>query len=510
MPPNTSPTKLLKTTAVAAVVETTAPLRIGDTVHNVIEIKARGDVILDVTFSNTEACTKSIPSDLIQKLRTAKEPFPSTRLFYRVHLETLKKASKYFTHLLGSDVFGEGRAIKDAFAKMEEENVKPSEIEAERLPRINIEDEDDATKIMGREHVFRDMLRIIHGAGHLTKPVTLTYLTVLVIMADRFDCLAHVQNYFLSTFMNFKYPPTYDKSYEETLRQKILIFYHTNQVRRLLDHTKELIIRGSTRWTSHDENPNFTTAWWDLPDGLESKSPLPTLKQILTSPAELAHRRTCILRTLASLQSHFLSLYTSRNRQCTLGYDSSPACDSFQLGEMIKFLTKKDLLLLTPFQATSPYGPECIWPKAYSGDLLDIVRTLRKCPNYQIDKNHGHCGLRTRIFPMLEYIEAILMTAVGLGGPRWKTDRMEETWAVERKKNGGEKRSARKPFVVNGEAAGEDERGRTFVFTEAMMFANDKAAKALFTAEKWNWSKENEDSDGGIRFSAKSTPSLKF
>ena len=84
-------------------------------------------------------------------------------------------------------------------------------------------DEDDATRTMGREHVFRDMLRIIHGAEHLTKPITMTYLTVLVIMADRFDCLAPVQRYVTGTFSNFKYPLTVDKSTEETLRQKILI-----------------------------------------------------------------------------------------------------------------------------------------------------------------------------------------------------------------------------------------------------------------------------------------------
>lgn len=264
MPPAT-PTKP------AVVTETTAPLRIDDTIHKVIEIRATGDVILDVTFENTNACTKSIPSDVIQKFRSSKSPTPSARVFYRVRLETLKKVSKYFTHLLGSDVFGEGRAIKDAFTKLAQSNIKPSETEAERLPRIKIVDEDDATRTMGREHVFRDMLRIIHGAEHLTKPITMTYLSVLVIMADRFDCLAPVQRYVTGTFSNFKYPLTVDKTTEETLRQKILIFYHTNQAVRLAAATKELILRGSSRWVGYEENASFTTAWWDLPDALESK-----------------------------------------------------------------------------------------------------------------------------------------------------------------------------------------------------------------------------------------------
>jgi hypothetical protein len=267
MPPATTPTKP------TVVTETTAPIHIDGHEHKVIEIRATGDVILDVTFDNTNACTRSIPSDVIQKLRTSKTPFSSTRAFYRVRLETLKKVSKYFTHLLGSDVFGEGRAIKDAFTKLAESSLKPSETEAGRLPRINIVDEDDATRTMGREHVFRDMLRIIHGAEHLTKPISMTYLSILVIMADRFDCLTPVQRYVTGTFSNFKYPQTMDKSTEETLRQKILIFYQTNQAVRLAAATKELILRGSSRWIGYEESPAFTSAWWDLPDGLECKYP---------------------------------------------------------------------------------------------------------------------------------------------------------------------------------------------------------------------------------------------
>ena len=267
MPPAITPTKP------TVVTETTAPLQIDGHEYKVIEIKATGDVILDVTFENTNACTKSIPSDVIQKLRTSKTPFSCARVFYRVRLETLKKVSKYFTHLLGSDVFGEGKAIKDAFTNLAESNIKPSETEAGMLPRIKIVDEDDATRTMGREHVFRDMLRITHGAEHLTKPISMTYLSILVIMADRFDCLAPVQRYVTGTFSNFKYPQTMDKSMEETLRQKILIFYHTNQAVRLAAATKELILRGSSRWVGYGESSAFTSAWWDLPDGLECKDP---------------------------------------------------------------------------------------------------------------------------------------------------------------------------------------------------------------------------------------------
>ena len=181
---------------------------------------------------------------------------------------------------------------------------------------------------------------------------------------------------------------------------------------------------------------------------------------------------------------------------------------------MIKFLTRKKLLSLIPFQAASPYDPEYIWPEAYSGDIIeDILRKLKECPSYQIDKNHSHCGLRARIQPGLEYIQYLTEGAIGLGAVRWKTDRVLETWAVEKKRG----RDGKKSFVVAGEPVGEDERGR-FDFVEVqrrierrgMVVSIDVAAKDLFTAEKWIWTMESDDGDGGVRFSAKSTPSLKF
>jgi hypothetical protein len=250
--------------------EGSASIRLDGEVHKVVEIRATGDVILDVTFENTAACTKSIPSDALLKLRTTKMPSP--RIFYRVRLDTLKKHSKYFAHLLGSDVFGEGRAVKDVFTQLAEKNLKPSEIEADFLPKIKILDEDDATRTIGREHVFRDMLRIIHGAEHFMKPISITYLSVLAVLADRFDCLASVSRYVIGSFGRFKYPQTLDSSAEEVLRQKILIFYHTSQAPQLAAATRELILRGSSRWAVADDSVGVSTAWWDLPDGLEGKS----------------------------------------------------------------------------------------------------------------------------------------------------------------------------------------------------------------------------------------------
>lgn len=135
-----------------------------DSIHYpLIDIRATGDILLDVRFENTNGCNKSIPPETIRQLKTTKSPTPSVRLFYRVRLETLKKQSQYFAHLLGP-VFSEGNTVAETHKQIVAAGKSPTEVPAEQLPRISIVDEDGATRTLGREVVFRDMLRIIHGA----------------------------------------------------------------------------------------------------------------------------------------------------------------------------------------------------------------------------------------------------------------------------------------------------------------------------------------------------------
>ncbi|KAF7955125.1 uncharacterized protein EAE97_000384 [Botrytis byssoidea] len=473
----------MATTTDAAPIEVAESIQIDGAEHEIVDIGTDGDVILEVLFENTKACTKSIPNETIQKLRNSKLPFPSARVFYRVRLDILKKHSKYFEHLLGSDTFGEGRAISARFAELSLSSKDPSELPAGELPRIQITDEDDATRTIGREAVFKDMLRIIHGTAHSSKSITLLYISILVVMADRYDCMTTIARYVAGKFSSFKYPPTLDKTSEEVVRQKVLIFYHTNQALRLSAATKELILRGSSRWSIYEEtNSDFLAAWWDLPEGLED---------------ELSYRRQRIILTISSLQTHFLSLYTSRTRQCKLGYDSSAACDSFQLGEMVKFMTRRNLLSLMPYQAVPPDDPEFIWPEAYTGDIELLIALLRECPSYQIDKNHGHCGLRNKLLPALSYIKDCIDGGIGIKSKFWKTERSSQTWIPSPSTNNSNK----KAFVVGGKEVGDDKPENFFDFKSlnredltsgGRSLGVDKAAKKLFLADKWDWIREVE------------------
>jgi len=196
----------------------------------------------------------------------------NNKVLYRVRLDTLKKTSKYFDLLLGSEKFAEGSGIAAKFASLRLRDIVPSEAEPQELPRITIIDDDDSTRIAGREAVFRDLLHILHG-GEVTTRLTIPYLATMAVMADRFDCTTTVARYVKSS-RRFSWPQTYGSSSpatEEVLRQKILISWLLDDPVKLAGATRELILRGSLRWsaTGGYSNKEQQATWWDLQDGLE-------------------------------------------------------------------------------------------------------------------------------------------------------------------------------------------------------------------------------------------------
>lgn len=277
----------------------------------VITIAPKGDVLLEVTFETSKSTLRATRKALSKPRPGQRDPpppqpvlKPQIHLAYRVDLDTLKKHSKYFTNLLGDTRFQEARAIQDRFRDLSLRGEKPSDLDPEHLPRVEITDDDDATRSAGREHVFRDMLRVLHGGGVVTRPVTIPYVATLAVMADRFACAAAVSRY-LSTGLKFKWPATplpkpsgevdgmasLSLGAEEVLRQKILVSWLLDQPVRFQAATKELVLFGSHRWSAEgaeeeEEIPENSPAdaatasrqealWWYLPDELEGKCPPP-------------------------------------------------------------------------------------------------------------------------------------------------------------------------------------------------------------------------------------------
>ncbi|KAF7541226.1 hypothetical protein G7Z17_g11997 [Cylindrodendrum hubeiense] len=449
-----------------------------------IDVDAAGDIVLDVTFETSPATlnrTRKAVLAASRKAGTQPPPAsalkPKVRVAYRTSLAALKKHSKYFSNLLANSQFREARLISDAHDKLAERKIKPSEADIRDLPWIPIVDDDEATKAAGRENVMEDILNIIHQRPPKTARATMSHITTLAIVADRFDCVSGVSRALNADF-KFKWPLTTGKPLrgedgkptdtEQALRQKALVAWLLGQPMRFHQATRELILRGSSLWSEfHDADSDMTAAWWNLPDGIEE---------------ELRYRRECILNTIASVQRHFLALFSSRERQCKLGYDTSAACDSFQLGQMLKFFLAKNLLFLVDFSPTSMDSV----PDTAMVEVEELLSTLQQCPSYQVDKNHTNCGLRVRVEPIMGYMRSMLSAnVIAVPHADWQRRRAEVSWANVRE---------------NGDTENDNSRTKTFAFTRAIandqrlryegtLYA-DKMAKAMFTAEAWDWTPE--------------------
>ncbi|ETS77583.1 hypothetical protein PFICI_11457 [Pestalotiopsis fici W106-1] len=449
----------------------------------VVDITDAGDVVLDCVFENSKATLKSAKKQQASRLAPAQQPAPAlkarTRVGFRVKLAVLKQHSKYFDRMLGDTRFKEAKTIEAAFGALSLRKTDPASAHVSDLPWVRIVDDDQETRLAHREGAFGDMLRLLHGTEVATQSPSLDFVATLAVLADRFDCAPAVSKAMASGALKFKWPatqrkvtvtedPRMSRALENALRQKILVSWLLNQPPRFQAATRELIMNGSLKWSSFPEQDDGRdeAMWWYLPDGIEQ---------------ELQYRRECVLNSIASIPRHFFSLYISRTRQCKLGYDSSAACDSYQLGETIKFLSTKNLFFLVDF---SPSSLNLIADTSLL-QVDTILATLRQCPGYQIDKHHTNCGLRTRMIPILDFIKALLSTSsLPLSRLSWRNDRKRAAWLPSEEDMEGITSTDRPFHFTRGMQS--DQRLR---FEHAM--GAEKFARDVFTATSWNWSTED-------------------
>ena len=135
---------------------------------------------------------------------------------------------------------------------------------------------------------------------------------------------------------------------------------------------------------------------------------------------ELMSRRDYLLDTIASVQNYFIKLFAFQPNQCRLGYDTSPACNSFQLGEMVRFFARKGTLSLqnTIFPAEQPMP--------WEGDVDTLISSLRQISSYQIDSNHMHCGPKIRLLIALNALQPF--PQIGVCWQCWQKNSREESW----------------------------------------------------------------------------------
>jgi len=376
--------------------------------NGVAAISPAGDLVLLVDHP--------IEHNGLDKISTETGNVPG-QCSYRVDSGTLKDASPYFARLLDPDKFGEGSLVAEKHLTLRQSGRRWDAIPVEELPHLEISHVGRISRVKSIRLLMTDFLNVLHDVdlSNVTPPIA--NIANLAIVADRFDALPALRKYVKSRkliqVLDGKIQDRATKSTsEEKVRQRLLVGLLLENQSMIWHNSARLIQRG---WVGH-EGAEDSPLWCDLPLGIEE---------------ELLFRRGCILDTIQSIQSHFLGLYISRDRQCKLGYDSSAECDSYQLGQMIRFFRRVGTLDLGGLLLPAAYTEDAL-PEPFDGDISDLIDSLRQCPEYQIDKNHSHCGLRTRLMPLLEMIEYSL-TEVGICGHCWQDCRNEYAWSRVKK-----------------------------------------------------------------------------
>ncbi|KAF7186426.1 hypothetical protein HII31_12222 [Pseudocercospora fuligena] len=351
----------------------------------VTNIDSAGDLVLDI--SHETASTKSTHQ-------------------YRVKLSSLRTNSHYFASLLAGR-FGEGEKIAQEQAQLNEKYGSVAKAPTTELPVVHIKDVGRISAVKSIEALCLDLLVVLHGKDTSGIP-PVANLANLAIVADRFDALDAVRKYVqrkkIFRTIDSKTTPKADQSLsEEKVRQRLLASLLLDYPPWVEKYSMRLVTKG---WVGKEADEN-TALWWDLPSRLEE---------------ELAIRREYILDTIQSTLARFFALYTSRERQCRLGYDSSAACDSYQLGEMVRFFARIGTLRIqgTVFDTAEP-------PEPYAGDIFALIESMRQVSEYQIDKFHSHCGFRTRLLPILDVVTDALQYT-GICADCWSQNRVEHAW----------------------------------------------------------------------------------
>jgi len=344
--------------------------------------------------------------DIVLRI-THQHGFIETVNSFRVSSRLLQRSSNYFGRLLQPGRFEEAAYVEETHLRLRENYRIIQDAPAAELPILKIQDLGRLSAVKAVDALLTDLFLILSGRDAALSPVTVNFAN-LAIVADRFDALDAVRTYFkrkkLIHAIDGKTTAKLDAGLsEEKVRQRLLVGLLLDYPPWVERYSARLILRG---WVGK-EAPTSAALWRDLPYCVEN---------------ELAYRRDCILDTVQSVQSHFLTLYTSKDRQCRLGYDNSPQCDSFQLGEMVRFFMRVGTVhvqgLFVDAKEPAP---------AYDNDVSTLLDLLRQVPEYQIDKFHTHCGIRTRMTPMLDLI-SLCLQYVGICAECWHNARREHAW----------------------------------------------------------------------------------
>ncbi|KAF1809514.1 hypothetical protein P152DRAFT_382306, partial [Eremomyces bilateralis CBS 781.70] len=304
---------------------------------------------------------------------------------FEVDSKKLRSNSPYFENLLHPSKFSEGRRLAHHGRDGSEGDALPV-IEIHHIGNVELSNPANLPLLI------KDFLSVIHDVSlDQWASMPLTNMANLLVVADMFDALPPFQRKspigrVLDRVVTKALSKNIARATESTIRKILFVGLLGQQSRCVMVASKWLITRGSECWNDENEVVDENRGpWWRLPGRMEE---------------ELMFRRQMVAETLDSIPVHFIKLYSSGDRQCRLGYDSSAQCDSYQLGEMVRFFERSRLVSITG--SLTPTLPSKDYP--VSRDMNIVLENLRKAPEYQINQHHSHCGLRTRLLPLITRI----------------------------------------------------------------------------------------------------------
>lgn len=208
---------------------------------------------------------------------------------YRVSVAFLRKISLYFAVLLDPVKFSEGVAVQTRLIELERSHADTALVPAVDLPRVSvvISDVGEASQTnISPTAAFRTtfvFLGILHNPDTFIQCPSIHFVSILALIADRFDAVAPISLYLKKSGRKQKLSkPTFShksKSQLELNRRKKLytgiIFGFKDWVHQ---YSAELIYEGSEKWLSDSTEIEEEPPWLHLPYGIEGMSLLRTIE----------------------------------------------------------------------------------------------------------------------------------------------------------------------------------------------------------------------------------------
>ncbi|KAJ5725266.1 uncharacterized protein N7483_006623 [Penicillium malachiteum] len=446
------------------------------------------------------------------------------KIAWQVSVTSLKENSRYFDAMLDPEKFSEGRSLAQQLQALEikAESQPGSSFDSGNeisLPVIQFS-ENPVVKLCGTDilGLFMKVLclesmndttnGLFQEALKIENPATIARL---IQVADSFSSTDRVEH--VLRLVKYQYGPKGKMSIsrfdaalvdmkEERIRQIIFIskLLKDHAIFQVMTHT--LLILGSRFWNNAPEGPDVDSFYWNyLSDNIEE---------------ELYYRRQCVMNTITDLQAYFMRAYgvlddpnprpsPAPNRmlgaafststqttqfQCRGGMGNSSQCDTFELGQMIRFFAMRSRTVFLGSNIIDPDfnldplgsddGVDFTQQGPASESIISIISTLRRYPDYQVDSYHGSCGVRRRLLPIIPCIEKYLLDAQALLGVDYRiwsspVSRCEAEWI------GGMKNltvDIRQGIIASISSTS----GKLIRFSTAAEYA-----KTLFTAKSRNW-----------------------